>query len=153
MGKETTTAHLTVDVVLIAEHPTGAHVLLIRRDWPPYEGRWALPGGYVDQGERFADAAERELQEETSLLAPWELTRLGIYDRPDRDPRGRVISVAFTALMPAMPTPTAGDDAREARWMPITEVLAATDFLAFDHHEIVQDALGFLRPELNGKDA
>src|ERR1700754_3805735 len=112
MSTETTNAHLTTDIVLIARpriHVPAArgtavlgvgapsHVLLIRRRWEPYQGCWALPGGYVDHGETFAQAAERELAEETGLKGAGGLIRVGLYDAPDRDPRGRVISVAHLA--------------------------------------------------------
>lgn len=137
---ETRDAHLTADIVLIGARGGVWHVLLITRRWPPYEGRWALPGGYVDHGERFADAARRELAEETGLTGI-TLTQVGIYDTPDRDPRGRVVSVAYTAALADLPAPTAGDDARDARWVPLAAVLADPDRLAFDHAQILHDAL------------
>lgn len=143
---EITTAHLTTDMVLFADDERDVpHVLLIRRGWEPYAGYWALPGGYVDAGETFKAAAVRELQEETGLPDPRlrdqacrAIQQVGVYDQPDRDPRGRVISVAFTGWLAAMPTPTAGDDAREARWMPLFAVRSTR--LAFDHADIVTRA-------------
>jgi 8-oxo-dGTP diphosphatase len=98
-----------------------------------------LPGGYLDQGETFAEAAARELTEETGLDNVERLVRVGLYDTPDRDPRGRMVSVAYTAVVPDMPVPVAGDDARDARWVPVSVALAAG--LAFDHGQIVRDAL------------
>ncbi|GAA3364028.1 NUDIX hydrolase [Saccharopolyspora gregorii] len=135
---EITNASLTTDIVLFAESGGLRHVLLIRRGWAPYAGHWALPGGYVDNGERFITAARRELTEETGLTTG-RLDMVGVYDEPDRDPRGRVISVAFTALLPTMPRATAGDDARDARWIPVDVALSRR--LAFDHDLIVRDAL------------
>ena len=139
---EITTAHLTTDIVLFAEHNEVPHVLLIRRGWDPYAGMLALPGGYVDTGETFQQAALRELAEETGLDGITRFHQVGIYDRPDRDPRGRVVSVAFTARVDPMPTPTAGDDAREANWLPVDTVLHTR--LAFDHDHIVRDARALL---------
>ncbi|MCA1228650.1 NUDIX hydrolase [Saccharopolyspora sp. 6M] len=134
---EITGAHLTTDIVLIAHHKHMPHVLLIRRGWDPFAGSWALPGGYVDQGERFAEAAARELREETGLHTA-NLTQVGVFDDPDRDPRGRVVSVAFGALLDHVPAPVAGDDARDARWVPLSEALNGP--LAFDHHEVLAKA-------------
>lgn len=143
MSTEITTAHLTVDVVLLAYHRNQLHVLLIRRRWDPYQGAWALPGGYVNEGETFTKAAERELTEETGLAGA-TLTRVGVYDDPQRDPRGRVISVAHFAVLPDMPTPTAGDDARDAQWVPVDIVRGNAANLAFDHHQILRDALALV---------
>jgi 8-oxo-dGTP diphosphatase len=137
---EITNAHLAADIVLITRRDGMDHVLLIRRRWEPYAGCWALPGGYLDQGETFAEAAARELAEETGLHNAGALTTVGLYDTPNRDPRGRVVSVAHMAILPNMPAPTAGDDAREARWVPINEALTDID-LAFDHRVILQDAI------------
>ena len=136
---EITTAHLTTDIVVFAgDERNVPHVLLIRRGWDPFAGYWALPGGYVDDGETFLDAAVRELTEETGIADIALLEQVGVWDDPDRDPRGRVVSMAFTALLPSMPAPTAGDDAREARWLPLTE--ASSTRLAFDHVLIVDAA-------------
>jgi 8-oxo-dGTP diphosphatase len=141
MATETTTAHLTVDMVLLTVYNDALHVLLIKRGWPPFEGAWALPGGYVDEGETFDAAARRELQEETNLVAPPHLERVDVYGDPGRDPRGRVVSVAYVAVLPTMPSPTAGDDAREAQWTPVADALATAEGLAFDHHRILTDAV------------
>jgi len=134
------TAHLAADVVILAEHDGELHVLLVQRGRPPYEGRWAIPGGHVDEREDFEDAARRELHEETGVEAA-RLERVDVYGKPGRDPRGRYVTVAYVALLNHMPTPTAGDDARAARWLPVKQVLDEPDTLAFDHHEIITDAV------------
>lgn len=133
--------NLTVDIVLLAAVDGVRHVLLIRRgdDSDAYPGCWALPGGYVDAGERIEDAARRELAEETALGAPDSWQRLGVYDDPGRDPRGRVVSIAHVAVLPDMPVPTSGDDARDAQWIPVDQALAGD--LAFDHRQILRDAI------------
>nr|BAK19846.1 hypothetical protein [Streptomyces rochei] len=128
------TIHYTADVVLLA----AGHVLLIERGWDPFKGSWALPGGHVDKGETSLAAGSRELKEETGISVPAaDLRQMGAYDAPGRDPRGRYVSVAYTATLPALVEPTAGDDATGARWWP----LAALPNLAFDHAEIVADAV------------
>lgn len=130
---------LTADVVLFALKNGEPHVLLIQRGHPPFQGCWALPGGYVDDGETSEQAAHRELAEETGLeTAP--LARLDVYDAPDRDPRGRVVSVAYTAVLAEADVPTAGDDAVEAAWLLADQLLADPTRLAFDHGQVVADA-------------
>jgi 8-oxo-dGTP diphosphatase len=127
------TIRYTADVVLLAP----GHVLLIQRDWDPYEGMWALPGGHVDAGETSLAAAGRELGEETGIPVPTsDLRQVGAYDAPGRDPRGRYVTVAYTATLTETRPPTALDDARDARWWP----LDALPDLAFDHAEILADA-------------
>lgn len=143
------TAHLTVDVVMLTKRDGDLQVLLIQRGWPPYQGRWAIPGGYVDGGETFDAAARRELREETGLDAPSHLERLDVYGDPGRYPRGRVVTVAYIALLPDMPAPKAGDDAADARWMPVADVLVDPDSLAFDHGTILRDAIERVRPRLD----
>jgi 8-oxo-dGTP diphosphatase len=131
---------LTVDVVLLREQDVPA-VLLIRRDRPPYEGDWALPGGFVEMDEDLEPAARRELEEETGLRSG-PLVQVGAFGRPGRDPRGRIVSVAFTGEpADADRRPTPASDAREARWFPVD----ALPSLAFDHGEIVRRALACRR--------
>lgn len=131
------TVSLTADIVLLALKDGEAHVLLIQRKNPPFQGCWALPGGYVDDGETSEQAAERELAEETGLKAE-RIERLDVYDAPDRDPRGRVVSVAYTASLASAVMPKAGDDAAQAAWVPVDQALAST--LAFDHRRVLTDA-------------
>ncbi|MFB8123334.1 NUDIX domain-containing protein [Streptomyces bacillaris] len=127
------TIRYTADVVLFA----AGHVLLIERGWDPFKNRWALPGGHVNTGESSLDASARELEEESGITVPTaDLRQVGAFDAPDRDPRGRYVSVAYTATLPALVEPTAGDDATAARWWP----LDALPDLAFDHAEIVAAA-------------
>jgi 8-oxo-dGTP diphosphatase len=131
---------VTVDVAIITLRGDELQLLLIKRDTAPYRGRWAIPGGFVRLSESLEAAARRELREETSVSDVY-LEQLYTFGEPKRDPRGRVISVAYIALLPAPPVVEAGSDAREARWWPIT----ARPALAFDHDEIVEYALTRLR--------
>ncbi len=126
---------LTVDVAVLAGSPARS-VLLIRRANEPYAGAWALPGGFVEDGERARDAAARELAEETAVAAG-ELELFGVYDAPGRDPRGLTMSIAYLMRAPAELEARGGDDAREADWWPI----AALPELAFDHAELIADAV------------
>lgn len=142
---ETHAAHavLAADVVLLSHRPGVAqrvHVLLVRRGHPPFAGCWALPGGRVAPDETLQQAARRELTEETGLTAG-ELEAVDLYDTPDRDPRGRVVSVAYLGMVNDLPTPAARDDATAARWVPLGAVVHDPAALAFDHHRILRDAL------------
>ncbi len=113
-------------------------MLLVERGQEPYAGRWALPGGFLLPDESAETAARRELAEETGLadVTGLHLEQLRTYSEPGRDPRMRVVSVAFAALLPDPPEPHAGSDAAEARWMPYDEARG----LAFDHDRILADA-------------
>lgn len=126
------------DIVLVTDEHPAASILLIERRNDPYAGCWALPGGFVEIDEDLATGAARELEEETGISGV-ELTQIGAFGRPDRDPRGRVISVAFSARLPASRKgeAKAADDAKEARWFPINSLPS----LAFDHDEIIAKAL------------
>ncbi|MEU6467471.1 NUDIX domain-containing protein [Streptomyces sp. NPDC046976] len=129
----------TADV--IAMTPSG-EVLLIERGWPPHKGSWALPGGHVDPGEPSRVAAARELKEETGVrVAADELRQVGVWDTPGRDPRGRYVTVAYLAVVPAGTQATAGDDARRAEWWPLD---APPEKLAFDHADILRVAARML---------
>ena len=109
-------------------------VLLIVRKNPPYQGQFALPGGFVEVGEDVESACRRELFEETGL-APERLRLLGVYSDPDRDPRGHICSVVFAGSMPP-DEPTAADDASAASWIADWRDRQ----LAFDHRTILEDA-------------
>ncbi len=131
---------VTVDVVIITLRGEELQVLLVKRDLAPYKGRWAIPGGFVHIDESLEAAARRELREETGVADVY-LEQLYTFGDPGRDPRGRVISVAYIALVPAPLAVEAGSDAREARWWPLSKLPA----LAFDHDKILQLALTRLR--------
>lgn len=126
----------TVDIVLV---DPAANVLLIKRSdgSDAFPGCWALPGGYIDEGEEAEEAARRELAEETNITTPITLRMIGIYDDPERDPRGRVVSTAFIAVLLNRVTPVAGDDAQDAQWIPLTQL---PENLAFDHAQIIREA-------------
>lgn len=131
------TPKLMVDVVVPSED---GRVLLIRRSSEPFEGQWALPGGFVEVGETVEDAAAREAGEETGLDV--EILRLvGVYSHPDRDPRGHNVSCAFLARpAPGSPAdPSAATDAADAAEAGFLD--PSTVELAFDHARIVADAL------------
>lgn len=120
---------LTVDAAVVRD----GRVLLVRRGKPPFEGSWALPGGFVENGETLEEAVLRELEEETGI-AGTVVGIAGAYSRPDRDPRGHTISVVY-AIEPGEGEPRGGDDAAEAAWHD----LGSPPPLAFDHDEILSD--------------
>lgn len=127
---------LTADCVIFGRGSCEPQVLLVQRDRAPYAGCWALPGGFVDAGEELADAARRELREETGVVVE-RVEQVGTFGGVGRDPRGRVISVAYYGEADAAATqPAAADDARDASWFP----LSALPPLAFDHAEILRSA-------------
>lgn len=144
---------VTVDVVVFTVRDDALHVALVERGEPPFRGRWALPGGFVRPDEDLAEAARRELAEETRIhLVPDHLEQLRAYGHPDRDPRrgtpeapGRIVTIAFWAVMAEPPEIRGGGDAADARFVPVARVLGAPDGggglpLAFDHRTIVEDA-------------
>jgi 8-oxo-dGTP diphosphatase len=141
---------LTVDLVILTLRGTSLHLLLVERGVEPYAGSMALPGGFLrDVKEPIHIAARRELSEETGLDADLLLLeQFGVYGDPDRDSRGRVVSVAFLAIAPRLPDPVPGTDAAGARWTPIGEVLSASLPLAFDHRRIVVDGVETARRKL-----
>jgi 8-oxo-dGTP diphosphatase len=130
---------LTVDLVILTLRDASLHVLLVRRGVEPFAGMMALPGGFLrDEAEPIVAAARRELSEETGLDAGMlHLEQFGVYGDPGRDPRGRVVSVAYLAIMPRLPDPVAGTDAADARWARADDVLSGREGLAFDHQRIV----------------
>jgi 8-oxo-dGTP diphosphatase len=135
---------LTVDCVVFGFDGGGLQVLLIRRGLEPFLDHWALPGGFVHMDEDLDDAARRELMEETHLQQVY-LEQLYTFGTPGRDPRGRVVSVAYYALVRPDQHPARGDtDAREAAWHAVD----ALPDLAFDHIEILRAALERLRGKI-----
>lgn len=135
---------LSVDAVVFGYRDARLQVLLIRRLIPPFEGSWALPGGFVLTGESLETAVERELREETGLSINY-LEQLYTFGAPARDPRQRVVTVAYFALVnPEQFELCASSDAADARWFPCDKLPA----LAFDHDQIVEYALHRLRSKL-----
>ncbi|HEX9031208.1 MAG TPA: NUDIX domain-containing protein [Streptosporangiaceae bacterium] len=171
-------AAVTVDLVVLTIRDDQLVVLLVRRGIPPYEGRLALPGGFVLPDETLAEAAARELTEETGLAADDQaglavlaepagpagpaghspgrgtagrvhLEQLASYGDPERDPRLRVVTVAYLALAPGLPAPRAGSDAADALWLPAARLLAGRpEELAFDHYQILADGVERARSKL-----
>jgi 8-oxo-dGTP diphosphatase len=138
---------ITVDLVVLTVRQGELCALLVRRGSAPFQGRWALPGGFVDPDEDLPDAAVRELAEETGLRHPaGHLEQLATYGAPKRDPRGRVVTVAYLALLPDLPAPVAGTDAAAADVVPLSAV--RPDRLAFDHDRILADGVERARSKL-----
>jgi 8-oxo-dGTP diphosphatase len=138
---------VTVDLVALTIRDGALAAVAIRRGEDPFLGRWALPGGFVRDGEDLGAAAVRELAEETGLPADrLHLEQLASYGAPLRDPRVRVVSVAYLGLAPDLPLPVAGGDASGARWAPVDELLSTG--LAFDHGEILADGVERARAKL-----
>src|SRR5437762_9265715 len=135
---------VTVDVVLFTIRDRQLHLLLIRRLAKPFENRYALPGGFVWEEESLDAAATRELREETGVEKVY-LEQLYTFGNPKRDPRGRVITVAYYALVPDTQALRAGTDASDAGWFPLTGLPS----LAFDHRKIVEYAHQRIRNKLD----
>lgn len=127
---------VTTDVVLFTIRDRRLQLLLIRRGGEPFKGHWALPGGFIDIDEDLEQGALRELEEETGVSGVY-VEQLRTYGRPGRDPRERVISVAYYALAPSERLQLqAASDAAEASWFPVGDLPT----LAFDHDKIIQTA-------------
>jgi 8-oxo-dGTP diphosphatase len=127
---------LTVDIILFYREADRVEVLLIKRANDPFKGRWAFPGGFVDENESLENAAARELREETGLKKI-RLEQVGAFGDPGRDPRGHTISIAFAAVLEARVEAKAADDAEDAAW----HTVARPPRLAFDHKKILRVAL------------
>ena len=126
---------LTVDAIVFRKNPD-SEILLIQRSAEPYENMWAFPGGFVDMDETAEQAVVRELYEETALKEI-NLKQFHTFSDVNRDPRHRTITIAFGGFMNEILNPNAGDDARQARWFPLSELPK----LAFDHGEILEKFL------------
>ncbi len=132
---------VTVDVVVFTGRDDDSSVLLIRRGQDPFKGMWALPGGFVDIDEGLEEAARRELKEETGVDVA-DLEQVGAFGDPDRDPRERIITVAYCAVVAAESLqPRAASDAREARLFSMKDLPE----LACDHREIIRKAFDLSR--------
>ncbi len=137
---------IATDLAVLTVRDGSLQVLVITRGKEPHLGQLALPGGFVRVGEDIDAAAVRELAEETGLDGTGlHLEQFAVYGDPDRDPRGRIVSVSYLAIMPDLPLPTAGSDASSARWAPVDDVHGA---LAFDHDRILGDAVEQARRRL-----
>jgi 8-oxo-dGTP diphosphatase len=135
---------VSVDCAVFGVLDGSLQVLLIQRDVPPFEGTWALPGGFLQIDETLEDAAKRELEEETGVSISY-LQQVSVFSGIDRDPRGRVITVAYFALVKQADfQPRGGTDARNAAWYPVTRLPP----LAFDHREILEAASEHLKLEI-----
>lgn len=140
---------VAVDLVVLTIRDERLSALVVRRGEAPFRGRWALPGGFVRPDEDLPAAAARELNEETGLSADMvHVEQLRTYGSPERDPRMRIVSVAYLALAPDLPAPQAGTDAQSASWMPVADLRSGTPALAFDHATILDDGLDRARAKL-----
>ena len=139
---------VTVDVVILTMSEGTLHMLLVRRGEAPFEGMWAIPGGFKRPTETLDDAARRELVEETGVDVPSLLTQYGAYGDPERDPRMNVVTVAYLAVLRDVGAVVAGTDAADAALIPVSDVLNGKLDLAFDHLQIVRDAVERVRVEL-----
>jgi len=139
---------VTVDVVILTMSDGVLHVLLVRRGQAPFEGMWAIPGGFKRPSESLDEAARRELAEETGVDAASLLTQFGAYGDPGRDPRMNVVTVGYLAVIREVGALTAGTDAADAAMVPVSEVLGGRLEVAFDHLRILRDAVERVRVEL-----
>jgi 8-oxo-dGTP diphosphatase len=139
---------VTVDVVVLTMSEGMLHVLLVCRGEAPYEGMWAIPGGFKRPTETLDEAAKRELVEETGVDAASLLTQFGAYGDPGRDPRMNVVTVGYVAVLRDLGAIVGGSDAAAAALLPVTDILNGKVQLAFDHLRIVRDAIERVRIDL-----
>ncbi|GAB4009028.1 NUDIX hydrolase [Nocardioides ultimimeridianus] len=140
------TAAPAVDLVVLTVSEGALRALVVERAIEPFRGARALPGGFVLADEDLLDAARRELAEETGLAVA-HLEQLATYGAPSRDPRGRVVSIAYLALLPDPGPVAAGSDAAAAYWHPVGDLMTDGD-LAFDHAQILRDGVERARSKL-----
>ena len=140
---------VTVDLVVFTVRDGALQALLVRRGQPPFRGDWALPGGFVQPEEDLLDAALRELEEETGVgREAVHIEQLRAYGAPGRDPRMRVVTVAYWAVVGSLPPLAAGTDAESAALVPVKDIDEGGVRLAFDHFGIVRDAVAYIRSRL-----
>jgi len=150
---------VTVDIALLTIRDEVLSILLVERAAPPFQGAWALPGGFVEPDEDLDAAARRELAEETGITTdiagrepPAHLEQLRTYGAPGRDPRARVVTIAYLAMVPETAEPVAATDAANARFWPVDDLALGSGGsgtpLAFDHGTIVADAVERARAKL-----
>ena len=142
---------VTVDVVILTMVDGRLNVLLVKRRDDPYQGQWALPGGFKRPNETLDEAAIRELREETGVAAPAHLAQFRAYGDPGRDPRTNVVTVGYLAVTPDVRGIIADTDADEARLWPVSEAITELD-LAFDHQRILADAIDRAADQLEQTD-
>ena len=134
---------VTTDCVVFSlDQQSRLNVLLIKRNNEPFKNKWAFPGGFLNPDESAEEGALRELNEETGLEIS-SLSQFHVFTQPDRDPRERVISIAFMSFVKYKEV-KGGDDAKEARWFPVNSIPE----LAFDHHRMFRMALMVLKKKL-----
>ena len=136
---------VTADCVVITKEPE-PRVLLIQRGNEPFKGQWAFPGGFMNMDETAEQCAVRELFEETALNAK-DIIQIGAYSKIDRDPRGRTVSVAFLTIIDTAAAVEGQDDDAKAQWFPLN----ALPDLAFDHNDIITDAIKLYKSLVNNK--
>ncbi len=139
---------VTVDVVVLTMSERRLQVLLVRRGVPPFEGMWAIPGGFKRPTETLDEAAKRELLEETGVDGARLLRQFGAYGDPGRDPRMNVVTVAYLAVIREVGEVTGGTDAAAAALVPTSDTLGRKIELAFDHARILRDAVERVRVDL-----
>jgi 8-oxo-dGTP diphosphatase len=139
---------VTVDVVVLTMSEGRLRVLLVRRGVPPFEGMWAIPGGFKRPEESLDEAAQRELLEETGVDGARLLRQFGAYGDPERDPRMNVVTIAYLAVLRDVQGVAAGTDAAAAELLPTSEILDEDTELAFDHAHILGDAVERVRADL-----
>jgi 8-oxo-dGTP diphosphatase len=139
---------VTVDVVILTMVDDQLQVLLVRRGQAPFEGMWAIPGGFKLPTETLDEAAKRELAEETGVDAASLLTQFGAYGDPQRDPRMNVVTVGYLAVLRDVGNIAAGTDAADASLVAVSDVLDGKLELAFDHLRIMSEAIARVRTDL-----
>src|ERR1700674_4355863 len=139
---------VTVDVVILTMTGGRLQILLVRRGVAPYEGMWAIPGGFKRPNETLAQAAKRELAQETGVDRARLLHQFGAYGDPGRDPRMNVVTIAYLAVLRDVGAVVAGTDAAAAALVPVSQALNGNVELALDHAQIVRDAVHRARVDL-----